>query len=149
MDAIDWPGIRAAAVTQGIRAAARSAAINLPPIEQERFVFRVLKRASREKWEEARLAAKPAQHANSKPQSSKVLNGSEAAQNGLLEQKQATRSNLAKYAVDASSKAAKSKGNLAIAGQVRQVAAILPAVWPEEQGPAISVQLLNANGSME
>jgi hypothetical protein len=47
---IDWPGLRAAAVAIGIRKAARQAARNLPPDEQERFVQRAMKRCSREKW---------------------------------------------------------------------------------------------------
>jgi hypothetical protein len=47
---IDWPGLRAAAVAIGIRRAARQAARNLPPDEQERFVQRAMKRCSREKW---------------------------------------------------------------------------------------------------
>jgi hypothetical protein len=47
---IDWPGLRAAAVTVGMRKAARQFARNVPPDEQERFVQRVMKRCSREKW---------------------------------------------------------------------------------------------------
>ena len=47
---IDWPGLRAAAVVIGIRAAARNASSHLPLVEQKRFVERVMKRASREKW---------------------------------------------------------------------------------------------------
>ena len=47
---IDWPGLRAAAVAIGIRKAARQAARDLPPDEQERFVQRAMKRCSREKW---------------------------------------------------------------------------------------------------
>jgi hypothetical protein len=47
---IDWPGLRAAAVAIGIRRAARQAASDLPPDEQERFVQRAMKRCSREKW---------------------------------------------------------------------------------------------------
>jgi hypothetical protein len=47
---IDWAGLRAAAVTIGIRKAARAAARDLPPDEQERFVQRAMKRCSREKW---------------------------------------------------------------------------------------------------
>jgi len=49
-DEIDWPGLRAAAVAVGIRQAARQAARDLPPDEQERFVQRAMKRCSREKW---------------------------------------------------------------------------------------------------
>ena len=47
---VDWPGLRAAAVAIGIRKAARQAARDLPPNEQERFVQRAMKRCSREKW---------------------------------------------------------------------------------------------------
>jgi hypothetical protein len=47
---IDWPGLRAAAVAIGIRPAARQAARDLPPDEQERFIQRAMKRCSREKW---------------------------------------------------------------------------------------------------
>ena len=49
-EGIDWAGLRAAAVTLGIRKAARAAARDLPPDEQERFVQRAMKRCSREKW---------------------------------------------------------------------------------------------------
>ena len=37
-DEIDWAGLRAAAVAIGIRKAARQAARDLPPDEQERFL---------------------------------------------------------------------------------------------------------------
>jgi hypothetical protein len=47
---IDWPGLRAAAVAIGIRPAARQAARDLPPDEQERFIQRAMKRCSRQKW---------------------------------------------------------------------------------------------------
>ncbi len=47
---MDWPGLRAAAVAIGIRKAARQAARDLPPDEQERFIQRAMKRCSRQKW---------------------------------------------------------------------------------------------------
>ena len=47
---IDWAGLRAAAVAIGIRRAARQAAQDLPPDEQERFVQRAMKRCSRQRW---------------------------------------------------------------------------------------------------
>jgi len=47
---IDWAGLRAAAVAVGIRQAARPAARDLPPDEQERFIQRAMKRCSRQKW---------------------------------------------------------------------------------------------------
>lgn len=92
---IDWPGIRAAAVQLGIRGAARQAGADLPPAELERFVFRVLKRAMREKWETARLANQataPAPSSNAaKPLSSRVLTGAQAVQNALEEDSTASR----------------------------------------------------------
>ena len=50
LSAIDWPGIRAAAVAIGVREAARQAGSNLPPDELVRFTERVMKRSSREGW---------------------------------------------------------------------------------------------------
>jgi hypothetical protein len=47
---VDWAGLRAAAIAIGIRPAARQAARDLPPDEQERFVQRAMKRCSRQKW---------------------------------------------------------------------------------------------------
>jgi hypothetical protein len=47
---IDWAGLRAAAVAIGIRPAARHAARDLPPEEQERFIQRAMRRCSRQKW---------------------------------------------------------------------------------------------------
>jgi len=88
-DQIDWPGIRANAVTMGIRGAARAAAVNLTPEERERFVKRVLKRAEREGWQEAKRAAMSSAGGNvvnvvSKPGapaiplSSNVVNGADS-----------------------------------------------------------------------
>src|SRR5262245_36934760 len=47
---IDWAGLRATAVAVGIRKAARQAARDLSPNEQERFIQRAMKRCSRQKW---------------------------------------------------------------------------------------------------
>jgi len=86
---IDWPGIRAAAVAIGVREAARRAAADLPPDEQERFVFRVLKRSMRERWME--VHKQPAPTGNAKPVSSQVLKGSEAIQSSLQADNEATK----------------------------------------------------------
>ena len=48
--AVDWSGIRAAAVVMGVRAAARKAADNLPEHQQKRFINRVMQRCHREGW---------------------------------------------------------------------------------------------------
>lgn len=98
MDVIDWPGIRAAAVSIGIRAAARSAASNLPPVEQERFVFRVLKRAAREGWEDARLAIIPSAPAQALPLSSNILTGSDVLKNQLNEDSNSSKIGFSKAA---------------------------------------------------
>ena len=50
MAEIDWSGIRAAAVVIGVREAARQAAADIPEIERNTFVERVMKRSSREGW---------------------------------------------------------------------------------------------------
>lgn len=56
-----------------------------------------------------------------------------ALQNIIEERKELSRGHLSKYVVDASQKAANSKGNLALAQQVRHVAATHNAVWPVQQ----------------
>jgi hypothetical protein len=109
--AIDWAGIRANAVSMGIRAAARAAAADLSPNEQERFVFRVLKRAQREKWEESKAKAVSAVVVrNEKPLSSKVLNGSEAAAVAIANEGERTRTGLAISARKAAESAALKNG---------------------------------------
>ena len=83
---IDWPGLRAAAVTVGIRQAARQAARDLPPDERERFIQRAMKRCSREKW----LAKAQQDKANAVATSPAALSanvrrGSDVLRNGKVE----------------------------------------------------------------
>ncbi len=47
---IDWSGIRTASAFLGVREAARRAAINFPPSDQQTIVERIRKRAHREQW---------------------------------------------------------------------------------------------------
>lgn len=96
MGDIDWAGIRANSVTIGIRAAARAAAIDLPPDEQNRFVERTMKRASREKWQEAKLAITPSQPAQSKPLSAKVRNGHSAIAQVIADDEVVVKTSLSK-----------------------------------------------------
>lgn len=99
---IDWAGIRAAAVTIGIRAAARQAAHALPPIEQQRFVKRVLKRAEREGWMKAKQAAMSlvpvSPSGPSLPLSSHVVTGSDLMAKQLADDSTATRVGFSKAA---------------------------------------------------
>lgn len=98
-DDIDWSGIRAASVSVGVREAARQAARNLSSDEQERFVFRVLKRSQREGWVTAIAEAKASVIVqNAMPMSSVVLKGSEALAHTLLEDGNATKLAGMKYA---------------------------------------------------
>ncbi len=98
--AIDWPGIRANAVTLGIRGAARAAAMDLPPDEQTRFVERVMKRASREGWEDKRIAAMSATQAPVRTSATQLVrnvrNGAESMANELETLGKASRLSLAR-----------------------------------------------------
>ena len=89
---IDWAGLRAAAVAIGIRPAARQAAQDLPPDEQERFVQRAMKRCSREKW----LVKSQQDKANAIAKSPTALSadvrkGSDVLNEALAEDSRATR----------------------------------------------------------
>lgn len=139
---IDWAGIRANAVSMGIRAAARQAAANLPEIERERFVFRVLKRAQREKWEEkkavAMSSASSALATSEKPLSSKVLNGADSHAAALAEDSNATKtgfSRMARRVAEAAGKYSPTKA-LKNARPLRDVATIAGQVhgWDAKTG---------------
>jgi hypothetical protein len=140
---IDWSGIRAAAIAgNNIREAARSAASNLPPIEQDRFVKRVLKRAQREQWvNRAREVKAAALAINELPMSSKVGNGSDSSARTLATRKDKSAMHLSRYVVDASKRAAASKGELKLAQDVRHVAGVRSHLWPEERPEQASVMV--------
>ena len=91
---IDWPGLRAAAVAIGIRPAARQAARDLPPEEQERFVQRAMKRCSREKWLVKSQQDKADAVATSATLSANVRNGADVLSEILAEDSRETRFNL-------------------------------------------------------
>jgi hypothetical protein len=82
---IDWAGIRAAAVVIGVREAARQAASNLTEEEQERFVFRVLKRSQREKWILPDMHRPASCAPKATPLSSTVLTGSETLEKHMAD----------------------------------------------------------------
>jgi hypothetical protein len=139
---IDWAGIRANAVSMGIRAAARAAAVNLPDIERERFVFRVLKRAQREKWEEqkyvAMSSASSALTASEKPMSSPVLNASDSVATALAEDSNATKTGFSRMARRVAEAAASYKAPRALKNSraLRDVATIAGQVhgWDAKTG---------------
>jgi len=112
---IDWAGLRAAAVAIGIRRAARQAAQDLPPDEQERFVQRAMKRCSRRKWlvkaqqdkAEAVVTSPTALSAN-------VRKGSDVLSEVLAEDSRATRIGLSAAARKAAETLAKMPGSKVI-----------------------------------
>ncbi len=93
---IDWPGIRAAAVTIGVRKAARQAGRDLPPDEQERLVYRALKRSQREGWVTASEQVKADATPQGKPLSSHVLNGVDLLRETMSEDDRETKLSLSR-----------------------------------------------------
>jgi hypothetical protein len=142
---IDWSGIRAAAIAgNNIREAARSAASDLQPIEQARFVQRVLKRAQREQWlAKARAVAEAAKPINESPSSAIVSNGSDSLARTLATRKDKSAMHLSSYVVKASEQASRLKGfhTLSTAQEVRHVAAVRSHLWPEERQEQASVMV--------
>jgi hypothetical protein len=145
---IDWPGLRAAAVAIGIRPAARQAARNLPPDEQERFVQRAMKRCSREKWlvkheQDKADAIATSPHALS----ANVRKGADVLADVLATRKGETKLHLSKYALEASQEAAEHPEKLKITRQAKEIAQTANEVWAEESEdvtrPFINVAILN------
>jgi hypothetical protein len=137
---IDWAGLRAAAVAIGIRPAARQAARDLPPEEQERFVQRAMKRCSREKWLVKAQQDKTDAIASTRTLSANVRSGADVVSQTLSERRQESAVHLSKYVVDAGKRLAKSKGDLKNARSFQQIAAGRANVFPE-QAPSTAIQL--------
>jgi hypothetical protein len=131
---IDWSGLRAAAVGIGIRPAARQAARDLPPDEQERFVQRAMKRCSRQKWlAKAQQDKADAVATSARTLSANVRTGADALAHTLAERRQDSVVHLSKYAVDAGKRLAQSKGDLKNARSFQQIAAGRANLFPEKQ----------------
>src|SRR5262245_36134210 len=112
MNDVDWPGLRAATVAIGIRKAARQAARDLPPDEQERFVQRAMKRCSREKWlAKARQVKAGAIMASPAALSANVRKGSDVLSEILEEDSRETRIGLSAAARKAADELAKMPGS--------------------------------------
>jgi hypothetical protein len=112
---IDWPGLRAAAVAIGIRPAARQAARDLPPDEQERFVQRAMKRCSRQKWlVKSRQDKADAIATSPTALSANVRKGADVLSETLAEDSRATRIGLSAAARKAAETFAKMPGSKVI-----------------------------------
>ena len=145
---IDWPGIRAAALVLGVREAARQAAANLPDIERQRFVFRVLKRSKREGWIKAKLSSMSSVPRNSgKPMSSNVATGAHVVAIGLAELSHETRIGLAQLAKRAVDHAVKSKRALSLSStsDLRQLTASAAQIGGWNEGEQTHQTLVNVN----
>lgn len=151
--AIDWPGIRAAALVLGVREAARQAAANLPDIEKERFVFRVLKRSKREGWIREKLmsslSSKP--YNPGKKLSSNVVTGAGALANGLAEMSSDTRIGLAMLAKRSVDRANRSNVELKVSStkELRELTAAASEIgaWRQAEGQhqtLVNVNILNS-----
>jgi hypothetical protein len=131
---VDWPGLRAAAVAVGIRKAARQAARDLPPHEQERFVQRAMKRCSRQKWlVKAEQDKADALTTRTRSLSANVRSGADAIRQTLSERAQESIVHLSKYAVDAGKRLANSKGDLKNARAFQQITSGRAHLFPQAQ----------------
>ena len=137
---IDWAGLRAAAVAVGIRKAARQAARNLPPDEQERFVQRAMKRCSRQKWlVKAQQDKADAASMSPRALSANVRKGSDVLSEILEEDSRETRIGLSAAARKAAETFAKMPGSKVIEhaqahGHITRSASVLHS-WDEKGNP--------------
>jgi hypothetical protein len=106
----------------------------------------VLSRATRGGWtQQIQSATALAKREDTPP----AVTPMEAVASMLSERKDKSRLHLSRYVVDASKRAADSNGNLKIARQVRDVARVKEAVWPEEKGEGgIDVSILSISGNI-
>ena len=138
---VDWSGLRAAAVAIGIRKAARQAARDLPPDEQERFVQRAMKRCSREKWlVKAQQDKADAVATSPTALSANVRTGADALAQILSERRQESIVHLSKYAVQAGKRLADSNGDLKNARAFQQITSGRAQLFPQTQ-PESRVQV--------
>ena len=148
---IDWPGLRAAAVAIGIRAAARQAAQDLPPDERERFVQRAMKRCSRQKWlAKAQQDKADAVAMSPTALSANVRKGSDVLSDILAEDSRETRISLSTAARKAAETLAKMPGSKVIkhAQAHRHMTASSSVLhsWDEKGNPIpFTLNVLNIN----
>jgi hypothetical protein len=131
---INWPEIRAAAIALGVREAARQAAKHLPPLEQQRFVNRVMRRCSRERWLAIKRNPPPPTvpfAGQTLPMSARVRDGSAVLAQTLQERKDKSALHLSKYIQDASARLEQSGGDLLQSKAGSDVVKIRQGIYPE------------------
>jgi hypothetical protein len=150
---IDWPGIRAAAVAIGVREAARRAAADLSQEERNRFVERVMKRCSTEKWLSVREEPPAQPQGQAKPISAKLRNGSEAVGDAVADNSRACRIALSVATRKAGETFARMNGARVIGKSkaLRDVTAAAAQVggWEQKgEGESIDVNILSIGGAV-
>ncbi len=150
--AIDWSGIRAAAVALGsVNMAAERVAANLPPDQAERIRERINKRAYRERWlaDPRRDTAKSAVVQMPKPNVQSLVqtvqSGAEMLSNQLADDKRETTLAAAKFARRAMQDAADAPEPLEVARQAKdafQVAAVLHGIGVTTGPTHVQINLL-------
>jgi hypothetical protein len=131
---INWPEIRAAAIALGVREAARQAAKHLPPMEQQRFVNRVMRRCAREHWLAIKRNPPPSTvpfAGQTLPTSAPVRDGSAVLAETLQQRKDKSALSLSKYVQDASQRLEQSDGELCHAKAGSDVVKIRQGIYPE------------------
>lgn len=90
-----------------------------------------MKRSQREGWmQQSRTLA---QQGKAQPLSANVRTGSQTLEKYLETTKSKSRNNLARYVLNGSKVAARSRSPLADAGKVKDLATVMEKVWPEEK----------------
>lgn len=157
-DLIDWPSIRANAVAIGVREAARQAAADLPPIEQNRFVERVMKRSTREGWIVRKTEVQAAVRltptlAIAKPLSAPVRTAADSMANHLADLGKQTKLGLATATKKAADTFAKRSGSDVIesAQALRHVTAAAATLhgWNEDKAGGLTLNLGIMLGNMQ
>lgn len=138
-NAIDWSGLKVAAISlNSVRAAADRAAANLPEDERRRFIERVNKRAYRERWLDNARALSVTAPTNAKPLSNNVQSGADSLATKLAEDSNATKngfSTMARRVAEAAGKYTPTKA-LKSSRALRDVATIAGQVhgWTDKGG---------------
>ena len=137
---VDWSAVRVLAVAVGVREAARQMGISQDAVRQ---------RSKREGWMTSAKAA--TQRALSKRVttvtrvSPNAVSPADALATVLGERKERSKLGLSKYAAEAAERAGESDGDLGLSRNVRDVAAVHQAVWPEQhQENILTLSVLNA-----
>lgn len=131
---VDREAVRTLAVAVGVREAARQ--MDIPEATVQAW-------SARGEW-----FVNPVQPPTVIQPTTIATKPANALQNSMLRRRDKGKLYLSKYYVDASRKAAKTKGKLEVAPLVRHVAAIGTALWPEQTTPDISINILNSAGGM-